>query len=707
MKTNKNDPQKNAINALMKNGEFSRPDYHTRHYLLYGGDAEPDTIDSLGTLDYLSGLGYDNNPMKQAREGKQLYDYIQSKFNPAKSGSRFCDFCGSEIYGVEYEELADRRQRCMICSRTVIRTEEEFCKIYADVKRNMEAFYGISIDVPVRVEMVNAKTLHRRLGKAFIPTDNADGRILGVAIRDKKKNSYSLYVENGSPRMPSIMTIAHELTHIWQYTHWNEKAILKKYGKKMRLEIYEGMAKWAEIQYAYLINEKGTAKRAEIETSYRQDEYGYGFLRYHANYPFSYGPYITKITPFNNPEEPLAPEFLGPMDINLPLPGTAGMPGEEDKPGVPSSIIKPSDQDPIAGAKMREPGKNFRYCRELLSDSEKEVYDIIEEAVNDFVPEITLAGAGMSKQDVSRIMDFILADNPGIFWFYKDAKLTVDSDTGAVSELMPAYTMTREDAGKRQQEIDDAVSVFLSAISDSMSDYEVALRVYKNVIELVDYDTIGLEKQKADLSSFGKTDDLRSIYGVFVQKKAVCAGYAKAMQYLLRSFGIDCIYATSESHAWNMIKLEGDWYHLDVTWGDSSNTDASRNKSDRVSYDYFCITTEELLRLPSHKPESEPVLPEATATQCNFYRRHGLFFEKYDDERVNNIITENIASDYKDVSFKCADASVLAEFKRQLVENGGFAKKANLAGIKAKKKIPSGMKYSVSDEVFTIRFMLD
>ncbi|MBQ6411049.1 MAG: hypothetical protein IJI16_03770, partial [Atopobiaceae bacterium] len=39
------------------------------------------------------------------------------------------------------------------------------------------------------------------------------------------------------------------------------------YGKDLELEIYEGMAKWAEIQYAYLINEVPIAKREEIITA--------------------------------------------------------------------------------------------------------------------------------------------------------------------------------------------------------------------------------------------------------------------------------------------------------------------------------------------------------------------------------------------------------------------------------------------------------
>jgi len=208
-----------------------------------------------------------------------------------------------ELVGTEYEVLADGRERCMNCGRTAVKTGEEFTKIFKDVMRNMEAFFGIKFNCGIHVEMVNSRKLHRRLKETFIPTSRRDPRVLGVAIKDNA--GYSILVENGSPRISSIMTIAHELTHIWQYLNWNDKAIVAKYGKKMRGEVYEGMAKWVEIQYTILINEVATAKRQEIETALRADDYGRGFIKYLQKYPFSMGSYITKATPFLDKENPL------------------------------------------------------------------------------------------------------------------------------------------------------------------------------------------------------------------------------------------------------------------------------------------------------------------------------------------------------------------------------------------------------------------
>jgi len=71
--------------------------------------------------------------------------------------------------------------------------------------------------------------------------------------------------------------------------------------------------------------------------------------------------------------------------------------------------------------------------------------------------------------------------------------------------------MTQEEAKRRQEEINSATKSFLTSVTDTMSDYEATLHIYENIIKLVDYDTIGLERQKKTDISAEIPDDLRSI----------------------------------------------------------------------------------------------------------------------------------------------------------------------------------------------------
>lgn len=680
---------------------IARKPYHERYYLLFGRENEVAQIDVSGTLAYLTAMGLNRNSLKQAREGKKIAEYIERTFKPGKTDARYCDFCGAEIYGVEYETLADGRDRCINCGRTAIKTGEEFRKIFEDVKRNMESFYGIKINAGIKVEMVNAKKLHKRLKKAFIPTNNADGRILGVAISDK--NGYTLMIENGSPRMASMMTMVHELTHIWQYINWNDKAIRQKYGN-LRLEVYEGMAKWAEIQYAYLINEPAVAKREEIITSCRDDEYGRGFIRYLCNYPFSLETVITKPTPFMNIETPLAPEYCGNVQVLTPEEIT----GETEDNTIPGDDFVPTIEN-IEGTIERDSETIVRYAYNLLDDNEKKVYDIVLDAIINFTDVISPVEVPVTTDQCSKIKDYILTDHPEIFWLRHGVCYNYNTDTGLVNEIRFTYCLTKEEVATRQNAIDMALKSFLSSINDNMSDFEVALRVYENIISLVDYDTIGLNKQKKeDNSSPEIPDDLRSIYGVFVNKKAVCAGYAKAAQYLYNLLGIECVYVVSDTHAWNLIKLEGDYYHLDVTWGDNSNTDSVKDGGDEIDYSCFCITTEEVLKLKSHIPEEQLSLPICTATKCNYFVRLGLFFRDINLDRIRNIISKCVQTQKYTVSFKFASEDLLNEAKKQLIDGGKLSEFIRYSNLTASQKFDVSYRYNTREDrgVMTIYFSI-
>ncbi|MBO5934607.1 MAG: hypothetical protein J6Q94_03865 [Clostridia bacterium] len=284
-------------------GVFSRALYHERYYLLYGMPEDSTVLNTSKTLSYLLSMGFGDNSLKKAREGKDIVSMIEKTYDPTKAGAHFCDFCSTELVGTEFEILADGRERCMQCGRTALKTEKDFIRVFNEVKRNMESFFGIKFNVSIRVRMTTTKKLAKRLGDKFVATPGFDARTIGVAIKDK--TGYQLLIENGSPRMSAMFTIAHELTHIWQYLNWDNKEIIQQYGADARLEVYEGMAKWVEIQYGMLINEVAFATREKILTLYRDDEYGRGFVRYLQRYPFSTGSYITKETPFMNGNTPL------------------------------------------------------------------------------------------------------------------------------------------------------------------------------------------------------------------------------------------------------------------------------------------------------------------------------------------------------------------------------------------------------------------
>ncbi|MDR0312281.1 MAG: hypothetical protein LBI14_01650 [Treponema sp.] len=271
--------------------------YSEGHYLLYGYDSLDPMLNLRDTLRFLSLHCYDKNALEQARINSDLAAKIEAELDFNKPDAHFCDFCAVELSGGEYDVLSDGRERCTQCSGSALKTIEQFTRLYENALRNMETFFGIRINVPIKVRMADAKKIAKLCGQVFVPTPGYTGRILAFAKKDT--DGYTIYVENGSPKIAAVANIVHELTHIWQYINWNRLKIRTYYGKDKELLVYEGMAKWTEIQYLLFLNEVSYAKRQEIYTRGRSDAYGEGFIKYADQYPLVYGPGYRKTSPFN------------------------------------------------------------------------------------------------------------------------------------------------------------------------------------------------------------------------------------------------------------------------------------------------------------------------------------------------------------------------------------------------------------------------
>ena len=233
--------------------------------------------------------------------------------------------------------------------------------------------------------------------------------------------------------------------------------------------------------------------------------------------------------------------------------------------------------------------------------------------------------------------------------------------------------------------------------------------MYENIIKLIDYDTIGLDKQKKlrDNGEEGNVpDDLRSIYGVFVKKAAVCAGYAKAVQYLLNALGIECAYYSNGEHAWNIVNLEGAYYHLDATWGDSSNTKPEENGEQGVSYDCFCLTTEEILRLSSHDLNDAYPAPICNSVACNYYVRFGLSLDQYDFNHARDIVLSMLSHGASSITLKAQSDEVYQAMKADLLDQHRFREILQFANLKTDKHVDESFRYYEKDQLRSLRFLV-
>ena len=158
-----------------------------------------------------------------------------------------------------------------------------------------------------------------------------------------------------------------------------------------------------------------------------------------------------------------------------------------------------------------------------------------------------------------------------------------------------------------------AKAVLDKTIQDGMSDYEKEEALYNWVVSNVNYDWT-----HQDVMTETPRESYTP-YGGLVERKAVCLGYATTFQLLMDLAGVECITvvgassSSSSDHAWNMVKLEGEWYCVDPTWDASYHGYLQGEELMASTHRYFNVTSD-YMRQTDHQWDYDNV-PEATATR--------------------------------------------------------------------------------------------
>lgn len=164
--------------------------------------------------------------------------------------------------------------------------------------------------------------------------------------------------------------------------------------------------------------------------------------------------------------------------------------------------------------------------------------------------------------------------------------------------------LTRDD-----REIYDAAKTILAEIMrDGMTDLEKETAAYRWTVDNVNYDWSHMDAlAETARRAYGP-------YGGLVNRVAVCLGYAATFQLLMDMSGAECITVVGAcvrntgDHAWNMVKLNGEWYCVDATW----DANAREQLGEDHEWQYFNLTSDEMAA-ENHQWDYANT-PEATAT---------------------------------------------------------------------------------------------
>lgn len=213
-----------------------------------------------------------------------------------------------------------------------------------------------------------------------------------------------------------------------------------------------------------------------------------------------------------------------------------------------------------------------------------------------------------------------------LIWYQMPEAFHVDSlgmGSGKYIEtIYVTYNCSAEEYRSMYAEFSAAADKLLAGIegNNALSDAEKALLLHDRLAVWNEYDYKNLLSGTVPKESY-------TAYGALVNRTSVCDGYTKAYMYLLSRAGIESLYCSSEKlgHSWNIAEIDGELYHIDVTWDDPVY-----DITGRVYHNNFLLSTEQLKK-EEHNASDFVDLPTDTKYDNYYWRNSNTEFQLLGD----------------------------------------------------------------------------
>jgi hypothetical protein len=286
-----------------------------------------------------------------------------------------------------------------------------------------------------------------------------------------------------------------------------------------------------------------------------------------------------------------------------------------------------------------------RYGYEQLSREDKKVYDSARTDIGSY-NETVLYDPGMDGARYSKIIDLLrIEELTYTHLLSRQAGEFIASE--AKYEIKFTYDLSPEEMTERNVQSEQAAREILSNMPDGLSDYE-------KVKYFHDYLILNVDKNTTDM-------DALTIYGTLIRGIANCEGYTRTLSYLCNLSGIENLILTGLTdtrHMWNMVKLGGNWYHIDVTF-DEPDENLAKEYPDFISYQHFLVGDETILN--DRIVWTNLFIPPASnAALENYFVKEKKLIESDDTakEVIENAVAEAVSEGKTYVSVKCASTDV-------------------------------------------------
>lgn len=209
----------------------------------------------------------------------------------------------------------------------------------------------------------------------------------------------------------------------------------------------------------------------------------------------------------------------------------------------------------------------------------------------------------------------VLNDHPEIFFVGQEFRVM---SSLMKREVLPVYLYSPTEAANIRKQLDDAANRIISdVINDHQSDYDKIRSLHDYLKSNLEYDTVAATSHRPNERNIAEA---HNIIGALLKKKCVCEGFAKALKFLCDKIGLECWVVSGKGnsplatgpHAWNIVRINGYYHHVDVTWDNQYSDSASI-----PNYGYLNLSDEEMAKDHTWNRKHYPQCP---SSPYNYFR---------------------------------------------------------------------------------------
>ena len=289
------------------------------------------------------------------------------------------------------------------------------------------------------------------------------------------------------------------------------------------------------------------------------------------------------------------------------------------------------------------------YYYSTLNADEQLVYKELLSAFSNY--EDTVVVSTNDMETVYKCYSCIILEHPELF-YVNGYNYTL----GDYLSIKPKYTVSKDSIEQYMDICSSYVERICAEIQDSWTDYEKAKYVYKYIAENTVY--------KSNIND-------QNMVSVMQDGASVCLGYSSAYQYVLQQLGIPNVVVTGKTdgtdHAWNIVYIDGNWYHCDVTWASQMYRYYDNTlKNNVVTYDYFMLSDSRIEK--DHTMNKGLDVPICIDDSMFIYKLEGTYIEQFSEEFLNNRLPELEQTCDGNIALKCSDKDTFIEVRKYLIE---------------------------------------